>query len=380
MEVLPSFVNFEAAILESLQASVIVSDLAGRLLYANPFSEHLYGRPVSHLVGSLAAEVAGVELAPQTGFEILQALLAGQSWEGDFRVQRPDGSTIVAHAVDSGLFDEHGALTAVVSVVTDVSDERRSLDRLSQLYTERDRVAQSLQAALLPPTLPQVEGLQLAARYRAAGEANDVGGDFYDLFPLGSGAWTAVVGDVTGRGPDAAAVTGLVRYAIRASAHEARHPARMLQVTNGVLWESQGALAERFCSAACAVVRPGDSTSLVTACAGHPPPLILRADGGLEQPECRGLALGVAPRLELTPTSTRLHRGDAAIFYTDGLSEARDGGDRFFGEVALPGAVTSCRGLEAEAMASQLLEIVEIFSDGRIGDDLALLVIRVPPS
>ena len=375
MQALPEFTDFEAAILEVVQAAVIVSDLNGTLLYANPFSERMYGRPVGAMVGSSAIELAGVEVSPDNGLEILRALLDGRAWEGDYEVQRPDGSVIVAHAVDSGLFDDEGNLTAVVSVVTDVSEERRSLDQLSRLFSERDQVATSLQAALLPPSLPEVPGFKLAARYRAAGEGIDVGGDFYDVFSIGEDAWAAVIGDVSGRGHDAAAVTGLVRYALRASAHQARRPAAMLEVANAVLCESQGPLAERFCTVTCAVVRPGVPTTFDVASAGHPPPLVLRSDGSIEELDCQGVALGLVTTPDLRSIQTTVQPGEAVVFYTDGLSEARDHEGRLFGEVGLHDALSACRGLEAEGIARSLLRAVEAFSAGRITDDLALLVL-----
>src|SRR5581483_3133653 len=107
------FSDFEAAILEVVQAAVIVSDLDGTLLYGNPFSERMYGRPVEEMVGRPAGDLVGVEVSPEEGLAIMRALLDGRAWEGDYEVRRPDGSVIVAHAVDSGLFDGEGRLTAV---------------------------------------------------------------------------------------------------------------------------------------------------------------------------------------------------------------------------------------------------------------------------
>src|SRR6185437_8903354 len=125
-------VNFEAAVMDRLNAAVIVCDLSGRLIYANPFAERMYGRPASELVGSLAEGLAGVELDPSTAVEIMGELTAGRTWEGEFEVHRPDGTAVTVRASDSGIYDESGRLTGVVSMVTDISDHRQSVDRLSR--------------------------------------------------------------------------------------------------------------------------------------------------------------------------------------------------------------------------------------------------------
>jgi serine phosphatase RsbU (regulator of sigma subunit) len=151
----------------------------------------------------------------------------------------------------------------------------------------------------------------------------------------------------------------------------------MLEVANAVLCESQGPLAERFCTVACAVVRPGTPTTLDVASAGHPVPLVLRADGSIDELDCRGVALGLVTNPGLRSTQTTVGRQEAVIFYTDGLTEARDRAGRFFGEVGLRDALAACRGLTAEGIARSLLRSVEAFSAGRIADDLALLVVRV---
>ena len=535
--------------MDRLGAAVIVCDLTGRLLYANPYAEQMYGRPAAELVGSMAQGLAGVELKADMAVEILGELTAGRTWEGDFTIQRADGTALTVHASDSGLYDENSQLVGVVSMVTDISGHRASVERLSRetrglrflldattvlssslefqeclrrlarlavpilgdlclidvmvdgtisrmaaahadpgrqsladelvgsypprpgglhpaarvirsgqseiapevtedylrattrdsrhfeivkelgftsymcaplrargrilgtltlvsagsgrrfddedltlaedlaqraalvvdnarLFSERTRVAQSLQAALLPPSLPRVPGLELAARYRAAGETNDVGGDFYDVFDIGRGAWVAAVGDVCGTGPEAAAVTGLVRHALHASAQQNRDPAALLEIANAVLCEHQDADWERFCSAACAIVRPGPVVRVTLSSAGHPPAFVVRADGIVHEIECRGLALGLDQRARLQTRRVTLGPGDQLILYTDGLTEARDTDGRFFGEGALPEVLAGCHLLASEATVTRLLQAVEQFSAGRLSDDLALLSIR----
>ena len=144
----------------------------------------------------------------------------------------------------------------------------------ARLYAERSHIAQTLQRSLLPPALPDIEGLELAARYRAAGEQNEVGGDFYDAFRAADGVWTLVIGDVSGKGPEAAALTSLTRHTLRAAALREMNPRENLELLNEALW-SQPDADGRFCTVLYARVRPrADGGAEVTlATGGHLPPI-----------------------------------------------------------------------------------------------------------
>ena len=146
----------------------------------------------------------------------------------------------------------------------------------ARLYGERAYIARTLQESLLPAELPEIPGLETAARFRATGEGNEVGGDFYDLFESGGRGWTVVIGDVCGKGPDAAAVTALARYTLRAAAMRERLPSRSLALLNEALLRQRG--DRRFCTVAYAYLETLDSGARVGfASGGHPLPLVLRA-------------------------------------------------------------------------------------------------------
>src|SRR5205814_4021444 len=154
----------------------------------------------------------------------------------------------------------------------------------ARLYSERSRVARTLQESLLPPVLPEIPGVELAARYLAAGEGNEVGGDFYDAFDVGYGTWAVVVGDVCGKGADAAAIAGLARHTVRAAALKERRPSRMLSILNDAIFGDADVGDARFCTVCAALVRPNRSGARMTlALGGHPPPWIVRADGRVVQ-------------------------------------------------------------------------------------------------
>jgi serine phosphatase RsbU (regulator of sigma subunit) len=242
-----------------------------------------------------------------------------------------------------------------------------------RLYASRHRVARSLQAALLPPALPALGWLDLAARYRVAEADVEIGGDFYDVIEVGPDAWGVVVGDVCGRGPDAAALTGLVRHSVRTAVIRERAPSGVLAQTNAaVLQQIDDA---RFCTAAyLRVERTPQGARVQASSAGHPRPVLLRADGTAAFLDCAGLLLGVVAEPTLVDVDLHLAPGDAVVLYTDGVTEARRGKD-LFGEQRLLATLAGLAHLDADAIASGLDDAVAVYQDGA-EDDIAVLVVR----
>ncbi|HWX45000.1 MAG TPA: GAF domain-containing SpoIIE family protein phosphatase [Solirubrobacteraceae bacterium] len=191
----------------------------------------------------------------------------------------------------------------------------------ANLYAERTHVARILQRGLLPDALPEVAGLQLASAYHPVGEGNEVGGDFYDVFEVPSGCWL-VVGDVCGKGVEAAAVTALVRHSIRALALHEGSPAEVLRYVNEAMLSHE--LAGRF--ATVVLVRldlsSGASVGATIAGAGHPPPVVLDADGRAWCPEVTGTLLGVHRQARSRDVMVTLQPGASVVLFTDGLTEA----------------------------------------------------------
>jgi PAS domain S-box-containing protein len=244
----------------------------------------------------------------------------------------------------------------------------------ARLYEERSRIADTLQRSLLPADLPEVPGMALDARFRPAGEGIEMGGDFYDVFPLGDERWAVVLADVCGKGPDAAALTALVRYTVRAVAMHEHAPDRVLTLLNEAILRHRG--DDRFCSAVFATLetRP-DGARVELASGGHPPPLILRADGYVEAACGSGLLLGLWPDPDVETEGVDLRPGDALIFYTDGVTDAR-APDRILSTSDLARLVGSCAGRGATATADAIESVVtEAPAEPR--DDLALLVVSV---
>lgn len=246
----------------------------------------------------------------------------------------------------------------------------------SRLYTEQAWVAHTLQASLLPPQLPEVPGLRVATRFRAAGEGIEVGGDFYDLFPV-EGGWMVVIGDVTGKGPKAAALTSLARHAIRTVAFYEPYPATVLARLNAILLDQDR--PAQLCSALCAhaSVTP-HGVAVRMASGGHPLPLRLNAGGEVEEVGEPGTLLGAAedgawPEVELTLAPQEL-----VVLYTDGVTDASRGRERF-GSERLRELVVDCHTRSAEQVAARLDDALREWERDSQRDDVALVVIEARP-
>ena len=247
----------------------------------------------------------------------------------------------------------------------------------ARVYSERSYIAARLQQSLLPPHLPDVPGLEIAARFRPAGEAYDVGGDFYDIFETGTGSWAIAMGDVCGKGADAAALTAMARYTIRATGiRAAQSPQRVLSLLNEVLLTE--APREQFLTVAYANLRVHESgTELAIASAGHPLPLLLHADGRLEHVGEPGTLLGVVSEIELHPSHLELQPGDTLVLYTDGVTEARTSGGGMFGMEGLSSAVQACVGCDAAEVAERIESSLTDANMDRPRDDIAIVVVQV---
>ncbi|MEW2484804.1 SpoIIE family protein phosphatase [Streptomyces sp. NPDC048411] len=247
----------------------------------------------------------------------------------------------------------------------------------ARLYSERVAISQSLQRSLLPPGLPDVPNVEIEVIYRAAGEGNEVGGDFYDVFPIRDGAYGFAIGDVCGTGPEAAAVTGLARHALRLLAREGFGGPAVLERLNAAILDEGS--RSRFLTLLYGELWPQEDGSalLKVVCAGHPLPLRLRQDGTVEAAAEPQPLLGVIEDLELYEQTVTLDPGDVLLCVTDGVTERREG-TRMLGDDGLADVLTGCTGLTAGAVASRVLRAVERFAADPASDDMAILAMRVP--
>jgi PAS domain S-box-containing protein len=246
----------------------------------------------------------------------------------------------------------------------------------ARLFSDRAYTARALQESLLPPVIPEIPGFEVASRYRAAGSSVEVGGDFYDLFEVGGGGWALVIGDVCGKGPDAAAVTALARYTLRAGAMQRSYPSHILSLLNDALLRQR--TNADFCTVALGRLDVHEGGAiLMLATGGHPLPLLLTANGEVRSVGKPGTLLGVIDDPTLRDDAVELSSGDVLVFYTDGVTEA-GAPQSILGTDALRELVASSRGLSPAVLAERIeLAAVEATGGGALRDDMAILVARV---
>ncbi|WP_405558613.1 PP2C family protein-serine/threonine phosphatase [Streptomyces sp. NBC_01171] len=255
-----------------------------------------------------------------------------------------------------------------------------------QAEADRERLADALavlQRSLVPSSLPAVPGLEVAVSYHTA-SPDRLGGDFYDLFPLGEGRWAFFLGDVCGKGPQAASLTSLTRYTLRTAALHDPEPTAALTTLNSVLHERYAASGDpRYCTVIFGVIEPGADdghTTVRLASGGHPPTLVIRADGRTDYLHTPGgLLVGVLPTAPFSTAQTTLAPGDTLLLYTDGLTEARTGPTRehMFGDDALRAFATDHAPTTPQQLITALTGLLEGFGDG-LDDDTALLALGAP--
>jgi serine phosphatase RsbU (regulator of sigma subunit) len=282
-----------------------------------------------------------------------------------------------------------GALTLWIMRPAKAFDEtaRRTAKRLAdraalaldnaRLHEQQSHIASVLQHSLLPRSLPKVQGFETASRFLPAGEAYEVGGDFYDVFRTGSGTWTAVIGDVCGKGPEAASLTALARYTVRTASSPESPPSDVLRTLHESISAEHTDL--RFCTAALARIQAPSNgrgnARLTVALGGHPLPLILRKDGSVESVGKPGTLLGALPSPVLADADAKLAIGDSLILYTDGMLDV---GDRSEGDDPdwLTKRAAKVAGKSADEIAQELAQAAVRRHGGEPRDDIAILVLH----
>jgi serine phosphatase RsbU (regulator of sigma subunit) len=280
------------------------------------------------------------------------------------------GTITIATAESGRLFED-----ADVQLAEELAHRAGVAIDNARLYTERTRIAHTLQVKLLPERLPEIPGVVLAARYRAAGELNEVGGDFYDVFPRSAGEWALVVGDVSGKGAEAAAATALARYTLRAAALDDAPASEALRRLNATMLADE---SSQFATVVLAYVAAADGGGIAArlALGGHPPPLVLRADGRVDEVGVFGSLLGIVDEPNLVEARGTLAPGDLMLLYTDGVTEAGRR-DRPLGQAGVVELLSGLAGREPQAIVDAVERAVVDAQDGEPRDDIALLALGV---
>jgi serine phosphatase RsbU (regulator of sigma subunit) len=280
--------------------------------------------------------------------------------------------------------EQEAALAALARAVANEIELRQLVNVTQATADVAVALARTLQDSFLPPALPQLRGVDLAAAYLPAAGGAALVGDFYDVFHSGGPWWSAVMGDVCGKGVEAAKVTALARYTVRAEATHSLSPATVLRRLNSAMLSHDR--DGRFLTALYATFRVTSAGMAGRLCvAGHPPALIRRASGQVTEIGQLGTLLGFVDDLVLHEVGFRLRPGDALLAFTDGAIEARKrreipGSQVLMGEQTLRRLFADCEGLDAAGTVSRLMEAVSSYTGNWPSDDTAMLVVRVPPT
>jgi PAS domain S-box-containing protein len=279
--------------------------------------------------------------------------------------RRTIGAVSLVNAESGRRFD-----AAALSFASQIADRAAIAVENSRLYTGQARIAATLQQSLLPDALPEIDGWSLAALYRPAGEGVEVGGDFYDVFAV-PGGWLVLIGDITGKGIAAAAMTALVRHSARIIAAGTPEPAIILGRLDAAL-RSQSELS--LCSLLCLLVT---GARVTISSAGHPLPL-LTAGGSVAPVGQTGPLLGAFPDASWLQTGVDVSSGDTLVLYTDGVTDAVGPADRF-GDERLRELLARCAGCPPDDLLAELDAGLSAFQVGAQADDTAALALRRQP-
>jgi serine phosphatase RsbU (regulator of sigma subunit) len=379
------------AILSSVPAGIMVLNQAGTTVFTNEIAARMTGyRSTDELLAAEPGEVLdGAEIFDEHGRPIpgddlptVKALRGVESPAVLLRipVKGPgDHRWLMARATP--VPDGRGGFLAV-SVLEEISEIKWTEEALRESEVRHRSISRTLQEGLSPPRAPEVPGLEVAIRFRALGEASEIGGDFYDLFKTGERRWAVLIGDVSGKGVEAAATAALARHTVRATAQHNDDPAHVLPMLNQAVGHQLS--PSRFCTAVYATIELGELwVRMQIASAGHPPPLLLRSHGGAEEVGSRGPLLAGFEDARYGAAPAHLAAGDSLILYTDGVIEAGEREETGRGGLVparLGGLLGACVGLDAEGVAQRIEDAVVEAEAGNPRDDAAILVLRSPSS
>jgi PAS domain S-box-containing protein len=367
------------AVLANVAEAITVVDSRGQMVFANQAAADLLGFPTP---GELTRAPPGTVMPrfivqDEQGRELdLESMPARRLFRGEQpepllvrNIVRATGEERWLIVRSSPIPDpETGRIGYVVNVFENITEVKRA--QLGERF-----IAHTLQRALLPESLPEVPRAEIEARYCAAGELNEVGGDFYDVFEHGADSWMLVIGDVCGKGSRAAGVTALARHTLRAASMGGQSATQMLATLHRAL-RRQPPGAD-LCTACLVTVAPaGEHLRLTVTLAGHPPPMLIDAHGDAREVGRSGTLLGVLDPIDVAECEEELRTGETLLLYTDGIPEAGRG-EEVLGERGLIELCRDAPGLTLAGLLERIEQVALEHAEGSLRDDLALLGVRM---
>jgi PAS domain S-box-containing protein len=356
---------------DTAPAMMWTTDVDGLVTFVNEGWMRFTGTNLDEEIGAswqLGVHLDDVELMLSTWEE---ARREHRSWEREYRLRHHSGE--YRWVVDRGVPRyEGGRFAGYVGTAIDIHDRKTMEGRLLEVYQREHKIAETLQRSLLPERLPQIEGLELAARYLPGARGAAIGGDWYDVLERPDGRVALVVGDVVGHGLRAAAMMGQLRNAFRAYGLVEASPAAVVARINRLVMSG----VEDAMATVLYLVLDRETGELSFTAAGHPPPLVLAPDGPRFLEGGRSVPIGASDPAVFREATAVLPPGSSLLLYTDGLVERRDAPlDQRLDQLA---AVAGGAGEELDALCERVIEAV--LGDGDPGDDVALLAVRPLPA
>jgi len=378
------------SIFEAALDCIITMDAGGRVLDLNPAAEAVFGYAREATRGQRLAELIIPEEfrdahdgALRHYVETRRPSILNRRLE--LVAMRADGAAFPVELTVTRLGTQEPPVFA--GFVRDITERRRTEEQIADLL-ERERrarveaeaaehsarrVSEALQRSLLPPHLPAIPGFELGAAYEPVAPGSMVGGDFYDVFPISGDSWGIVIGDVSGKGADAASLTALVRYTLRTAAAVERDPRAVLRIVNDALMREPRENA--YCTLIYGHLRVSGQPVLSLAVAGHPLPLLARPDGTVGTVGRRGTLLGATATPVFADDAVAVRPDETLLLYTDGVTEARTPAG-FLGGEGLRALVLDHAGRRPEALVAGIASAVHSGPGHRVTDDIALLALR----
>ena len=310
----------------------------------------------------------------------------GTGQDGEPLLVKLDATSVLSVPLSDGE-NKYGVLTlarrardghftvAELALVEELGQQMALAIRVDRTFRRRSDTADALHASLLPRKVPEIPGVKIAATYLAVAEDPEVGGDFYDVYQTPDG-WGLAVGDVCGKGEEAAAVTAAARHAIRVLARRCADPAGVLAGANEIVLADEFAMDGGFVTANIAHLSwPGGKLRVLIGSAGHPAAILLRSDGRVQMTNGGGLPLGLFPDAEPAIQEIGMDPGDMLFLYTDGVAQARGPGNTYFQD-KLTDELAGLAGLAPDQLVAAMRRAMLDFSAGNLLDDVTMLVVR----
>lgn len=373
--------------LDNVETGVVAVNLDGSVRFANDAAAQAFGLSTAEDLRKtgLDSAISRFDLFDEEGRALSgRAELTSRAFESESL--RPIRVLVVARGDRfprwyqfraTTVEDDHAAVAWTLLTFDDVTELKEHEGLLRRSEEAHRRIGEVVQRGIMPPAVPEIPGIDLAVRFRALGDQTMIGGDFYDVFSLAGDRWMLVVGDIAGKGVEAAAFTALVRYTIRATAVRERDPTTVFRRLNEILIEDPA--QPRLCTAMCALVEPGSSARVTLSRGGHCPALLLGAgDDGAVRIEPPGPILGAFAGASFEAREMALGRDDTLVMYSDGITDAgsRNGNGEAFGLQGVEGELMRNRDRSAEEIATAIDAAATEADRGRQADDALVVVAK----